>query len=373
MNRSLNNSATWLSAAMIFAVVLVWSPVVMAGTTASPPAHCGIYSLYTAMQIEGVHVNLVDLLQPLYISAADGSTFADLRRAAADHGLSAELLSNLDVAALKAAKCPVILHVKNEWDAPDYNHFVLCVPGCDGRIALYNAPDELVWTSGDELSALWDGTGLAVSASPTDVHIRSAAPIRWGGGAGCIGVIVLIVRGIGRRKARTIRWAWTRTSACVACVAVAAAAIQHIAFREGFWSQGPAVSAIQSAHFPNDIRIINVAEARSLAHDGVCFVDARTASDFDVGSIPGAINIPATTSPHIRQKAMSDLARNKLIVVYCAGESCPFAAFMARRLSSDGFTNVLVFAGGWEAWSHPIASVAMGNRKVENEPVSGHH
>src|SRR6266478_6284154 len=122
MNRALDGIIARMVVGATCTLMVNSSIGLAAATYAVPPAHCGVYSLYTALRIEGVRVSLADLLQPKYISAADGSTFADLRRAAREHCMDAALLTNLDLSDLKAAKCPIILHVKNEWDAPDYNH-----------------------------------------------------------------------------------------------------------------------------------------------------------------------------------------------------------------------------------------------------------
>jgi hypothetical protein len=157
----------------ILAVALSGSSARADGTSASSPPSaplCGVNSLYTALKAEGMQVNFADLLQPKYVSSQAGSTFPELRKAAIDHHVYAQLLEDLSTTDLANLKCPAILHVKPEFDSPEYNHFILCFPTSDGRLALYDPPDPLVRTSGEELAAVWDGTALAVSSRPIVMH-----------------------------------------------------------------------------------------------------------------------------------------------------------------------------------------------------------
>jgi rhodanese-related sulfurtransferase len=79
------------------------------------------------------------------------------------------------------------------------------------------------------------------------------------------------------------------------------------------------------------------------------FIDARHASDFDGGHIKGAINIPLN---EIRKNhgILQSLPRDRLLVVYCDGESCNSSVELAKLLYGSGFSNVKIFFGGWNDW-----------------------
>jgi 3-mercaptopyruvate sulfurtransferase SseA len=44
-------------------------------------------------------------------------------------------------------------------------------------------------------------------------------------------------------------------------------------------------------------------------------------------------------------------------VIYCSGDECGSSEDLAYELQGEGFSNLLVFKGGWTAWNssgHPI-------------------
>jgi rhodanese-related sulfurtransferase len=51
-----------------------------------------------------------------------------------------------------------------------------------------------------------------------------------------------------------------------------------------------------------------------------------------------------------REVAARTLDRAGTIVVYCSGVSCPNSKDAGAKLAALGFTDVLVFEGGLEAW-----------------------
>lgn len=86
----------------------------------------------------------------------------------------------------------------------------------------------------------------------------------------------------------------------------------------------------------------------------VLVFDARSVFFYQLGHIPGSINLPHNAIPdRIRQhqsKIKSALANGSVIVTYCTGETCPDALALANRLSALGYP-VSVFSGGWHAWN----------------------
>jgi rhodanese-related sulfurtransferase len=328
---------------------------------------CGVNSVYTALRAEGFSCDFARLLQPKYVGSASGSTLPELCQAARDSGANAQLVENLRVADLHRLDCPAILHVKSEFDDPDYNHFVLCVAGADGRLALYDAPAPLVRTSGHELAAVWDGTALLVSAEPIKlVNLRTWAAARLAlviGAAVAVAGIIILIRKIYRQRVLIphSRFGPPAQFLILICAAVLVAAAYHLFDPEGFIAQQQAVGAICA--FGRNPDRIELRRTRELLKDGALFVDARRTEDFEHGHIPGAINVPPDASRSDRARRLANRSKAAPLVVYCESAQCPYAGLLARRLSREGFGNVSVFAGGWLAWQ--------GSARVNNSAIAG--
>jgi rhodanese-related sulfurtransferase len=323
--------------------------------------YCGVYSLYTALRSQGVNLELAQLLRPTYVSSTSGSTLSQLRQATQEHQAYGQLLENLSVADLHHLNCPAILHVKNEYDAPDYNHFLLCVPVAGGQLALYDPPGAIVRTAGHELAALWDGTALVVSARPINLaSMRGWAAARVAltvaGALAALGIL-LFVRLANRRRSAEVGFCFGLLTQCglLAVVGAVLAAAYHLTAPEGFLAQRAAVAAI-IASAATDAPPLDLAQARQLWQRETLFVDARHAQDYLQDHIAGAISIPPAASRFDRAAALAGHAKSAPLVVYCQSPSCPYARLLARRLNRDGFDNVKVFAGGWTQWRGPSQS-----------------
>ena len=81
-------------------------------------------------------------------------------------------------------------------------------------------------------------------------------------------------------------------------------------------------------------------------------IDVRPVPFYQLGHIPGAINVPVADLQGISTTENYKLPFSKLdpVVVYCADVSCPAAKSAARKLESLGFSNVMIFSGGWYVW-----------------------
>jgi rhodanese-related sulfurtransferase len=91
-------------------------------------------------------------------------------------------------------------------------------------------------------------------------------------------------------------------------------------------------------------------------------LDARPSSFFEVGHVPGAINLARDDFAHDYRKlsAVLDANRDKPIIVYCSGGDCHDSKLVANALLSLGFSDVTVFTGGWDAWSAAGLPAATG-------------
>lgn len=78
-------------------------------------------------------------------------------------------------------------------------------------------------------------------------------------------------------------------------------------------------------------------------------IDSRPAARrYDVGHIPGAINIPDSQFDKMTDKLPAD--KNALVIFYCQGLSCDLSHKSAFKAEKLGYSNIRVYAGGVEDW-----------------------
>ena len=82
-------------------------------------------------------------------------------------------------------------------------------------------------------------------------------------------------------------------------------------------------------------------------------IDARPAYHYQLGHIPGALNLPKESGEaafdELNDTIKQALAENKTIVTYCSGVLCADARTVARRIARRGH-DASIFSGGWNAW-----------------------
>ena len=139
----------------------------------SSGVYCGIYCLYAVMKLSNIDVNCGKLLKPEYIGSPQGSSLAELKKAAEDNGLHAAAVSKLTVKELRQSPYPVILHVKSAPDKKQYDHYELFLKTKDGQALLYDPPQPARLVPFYQLAPRWDGIGLIVSPQPIDLALFS--------------------------------------------------------------------------------------------------------------------------------------------------------------------------------------------------------
>ena len=112
---------------------------------------------------------------------------------------------------------------------------------------------------------------------------------------------------------------------------------------------------------PSGSEIISpdAAKARFDARDSL-FVDARPASFYESGHIPGAVNLPANDFDLYYPRLADALRRAKAIVIYCDGIECGDTEKLAGLLEKKGFGNLYLFVEGWAAWEQAGYPKAVG-------------
>ena len=93
----------------------------------------------------------------------------------------------------------------------------------------------------------------------------------------------------------------------------------------------------------------NLDQALELYQKGTVFVDAREPEYYQEGHIKGAWNIPFFLELVFKLDSLQ--GKDAPMVIYCSGEECGSSEDLAYELQAEGFSNLLVFKGGWTAWN----------------------
>ncbi len=108
---------------------------------------------------------------------------------------------------------------------------------------------------------------------------------------------------------------------------------------------------------PGDPPFIGINEAQmEHATSKTLFIDARTAEEFECGTIPGSINIsfdnlPAEgdLTPYF-DSTTGHVAKDYPIIIFCSGEECDLSTQLARNMKRCGYTKLAIFFGGAREW-----------------------
>ena len=99
------------------------------------------------------------------------------------------------------------------------------------------------------------------------------------------------------------------------------------------------------------IRIIDLTALEEALDSGAVLIDARTKAEYEEGHIPGAIHMDYYELGRYLKELLPTLDPMQRTIVYCYGPDCEDAELLARELYMLGFTDLLVFEGGFEEWT----------------------
>jgi rhodanese-related sulfurtransferase len=93
---------------------------------------------------------------------------------------------------------------------------------------------------------------------------------------------------------------------------------------------------------------------------GAQVIDVRTKGEYDLGHIPGAVNVPLDTL----QSSAANWDRNATYVVYCATGAR--SAEAVKVMTAMGFKNIDHFAQGVQAWTGKLdTAAAPASQKIQ--------
>ena len=310
--------------------------------------YCGVRCVYAAAQSLGGDVSMEDLLKPQYVGSTHGSTIDELRQAVVDHGLAAEVVTGLSIDGLRGLVSPTILHVRGDGYRASYAHWVLFLGVDGGSAKILDPPEGVQLVPLAELAARWDGAGLIVARSDSNIALsRAATGLISLGLAACVAAAgAWAARSAARRISRPAYQA-----AALAGVAVVLAACWHVLTPAGFLRNPAAVADVRANHVQPPLTRLDLAGFNSLrAEAGTVVVDARPHNAYAAGHIPGAVSLPINASRFDRSEVLARIAGDPKVILYCQNTSCPWAEIVAGDLAARGFGALYVYPGGWKEW-----------------------
>lgn len=84
----------------------------------------------------------------------------------------------------------------------------------------------------------------------------------------------------------------------------------------------------------------------------VLIINTLPHESFEKTRIPGAISIPQDVPDFVNRVKQEVGGKNQKMVVYCANSHCDSSEKATKKLEEAGFTSVLTYKGGAEAWKN---------------------
>ena len=107
---------------------------------------------------------------------------------------------------------------------------------------------------------------------------------------------------------------------------------------------------------------IDIKSALQMFHNSEpIFIDARSKKEYEIGHIPGAINIPMETID-LFELDLFNFDNNQKFVCYCSDEKCDLSMEIAMAMEEKGFTNIYYFSEGWIMWLSKGYQVSTGTK-----------
>ncbi len=92
---------------------------------------------------------------------------------------------------------------------------------------------------------------------------------------------------------------------------------------------------------------------RFVAERNGIVLDARSATFYRLGHVPGALNLSRESfeGDYAYLRPVLTSKKDQPIAVYCSGVDCEDSVLVGKALLQLGFEKVLVYPEGWEQWT----------------------
>ncbi len=109
---------------------------------------------------------------------------------------------------------------------------------------------------------------------------------------------------------------------------------------------------VEAKALKEGLSLASLDQTRAIVDQGIYVLfDARHAIDYNEGHIPGALSFPYDEIDTAFQSAQMYLIPEQPILTYCSGDACDDSFELALFLKEQGYTNMTLFAGGFNAWT----------------------
>ena len=260
--------------------------------------YCGVVAVYAASRVLGVEGKLVDLITEEYISSRQGSSIYDLKKAIEYMGMFALPVEKYTTDILRKSPYPIILHVRGK-NQKEYNHYVLYIrrDNDDAVIFDYSGFKRMPFY---QLKSIWDGNGIIVSDSviPKSIFNRFIVMTQL------YRIIIILfiafllnaifhqtqkisfINNLHPLKKTIIQMIF------IISISTFIAVFSNSINDEGFLAHEDSTIYINKAHARILFPKVNYKKVKQLLGTDTLFIDARLSSDYEMGHLEGAINIP---------------------------------------------------------------------------------
>lgn len=330
-----------------------------ATATKSSGPYCGLYCLYTIMELNGQKVDFQQLVKPEYIGSKKGSSLAELKKALQDNKFYSQAVKNLTLQELRLSQYPVILHVKKDAETKEYDHYELFLGNRGDKAMIFDPPNQMKFVPFYELVPRWDGIGLIVSKAPIDLgHFFAPARKQFAIFATVVIGLIAGIRGSLKYVPSIIKNIYRKwwfefsiaQSAGLVFVALMSGMVFNFVSETGFLSHHNMTEPIIKANLASFIPKVSAKYIKKIKGGSKVIIDARQIEDYNAGHIDGAINIPVTLCAEDCNSKLSEVEKTSQLVIYCQSPGCPYAEKVAAKLIDNEFNNITIYKGGWVDW-----------------------
>lgn len=311
--------------------------------------YCGLYSAFAALNSLGIKLSFHEILDPRFISDRHGSTAADLMSIATTYRVESAFRTQIHPDELDRFDRPVILHTSGVV-SKQFHHWVLLLGTEGGLLSIYDPPRGRYLLSKAELMTHWDGMGVIFGKDSRSAKSSFSVSIPTVYAFLLTIAISWFMRNMHLRDT-------TSTLLQFLAGPILIAALWHSTVEYGFLRNPDSVSTIVASFDNSTTPEVTVAGLEEMLKQGrVTVIDARPRHAFRKAHIPGAINIPTSTTHGELRDTLATIRKENRIVTYCASEECGWANMIAKQFPARGFNEVYVLSGGVRAWTKKTES-----------------
>ena len=312
------------------------------GDTGERDHYCGLYCIYQAGQLTGHPVDLDRLLRPDYLTGKYGSSAANLLDCSRDFGIPTTYLPDTTYADACLLDGPLIALIRNSPESKVANHWILILRADADGADVYDPSVGRLRLGAAEMRNLWGGPVVAVHRENESAETRAA----WLGGRV---LLLALVLGVAFVVLRMMDFSRLNPMLALVIAAIGLAALGQSLDPAGFFHNRRTLDQISCSHHPREPVIVGP-EAVLAPDRPVRILDVRTPPQFQSSRIPGAINIPISSSHWKNEQALAGMPREARLILYCNSESCGWSSALAQSSLLQEFPDVAVLKCGIDGY-----------------------